>query len=223
MLSRHLWASTNPDRIPHCHPIRDPIAKVSRLLATTLQHSWDEIIRPQEMAKLVELPPPSSFPHAAASLRPLQHLVASPAETGLTRPTSHGTAFLGASQNSTLSPHEAATHTPARVPSCQQHPMGRQFRAPRGTRHQLLHSSIALHFSCKCTIPPSPTALRRVPAPTPYGELTGGSNPLTAPAPVSIGPPRAPAARGQDGPKLHPQWSSSFTTGSPRGSLQIHH
>jgi hypothetical protein len=93
--------------------------------------------------------------------------------------TSHGTAFLGASQNSTLSPHEAATHAPARVPSCQQHPMGRQFRAPRGTRHQLLHSSIALHFSCKCTIPPSPTALRRVPAPTPYGELTAGSNPLT--------------------------------------------
>ena len=83
MLSRHLWASTNPDRIPHCHPIRD--AKVSRLLTPTLQHSWDEIIRPQEMAKLVELPPPSSFPHAAASLRPLQHLVASPAETGLTR------------------------------------------------------------------------------------------------------------------------------------------
>ena len=137
--------------------------------------------------------------------------------------TSHGTAFLGASQNSTLSPHEAATHAPARVPSCQQHPMGRQFRAPLGTRHQLLHSSIALHFSCKCTIPPSPTALRRVPAPTPYGELTGGSNPLTAPAPASIGPPRAPAALGQDGPKIHPQWSSSFTTRSPRGSLQIHH
>lgn len=130
---------------------------------------------------------------------------------------------FGCLTNSTLSQHEAATHAPARVPSCQQHPMGQQLRAPRGTRHQLLHSSIALHFSCKCTIPPSPTALRRVPAPTPYGELTGGSNPLTAPAPASIGPPRAPAARGQDGPKLHPQWSSSFTTGSPRESLQIHH
>ena len=126
---------------------------------------------------------------------------------------------FGCLTNSTLSQHEAATHAPARVPSCQQHPMGQQLRAPRGTRHQLLHSSIALHFSCKCTIPPSPTALRRVPAPTPYGELTGGSNPLTAPAPASIGPPRAPAARGQDGPKLHPPWSSSFTTGSPRGSL----
>ena len=67
--------SSNPG--PHRKGLTPPHDHTSALL--------DEIIRPQEMAKLVELPPPSAFPHAAASLRPLQHLVASPAETGLTR------------------------------------------------------------------------------------------------------------------------------------------